>query len=1201
MSSTVVHPSTVVEGWRMALLLLAFATVTFILEKSIHSLEHAFKNRRGLTIALEHIKNELLFVGSISLLLSAFQNLLAQICIPKYAQTIYTDRRRHLLAASSTTFCEPNKQSLWPVSLQHDTHIFIFVVACTHVVYGTITVYLTIWRVRSWRKWEDQSMEQARSGDMKVLKVPPFVNVPTKFLYRNVGSNPVIHFFLMLFRQYHLSVNQTLYNNARVLFIEQNGKDLDFNFHAVVIKGLEDELMHTLHPEWHLWIIAVIWYAIPPPAYVSFWMYGIALLIIMLVGGKLVDILVQIAVQVVLKYGESVMYGRMDDNPLAHGRIKALGRSSMRTIESTKPSFQQQFMEKLDKFSKLLEPATRDGSDVTEQRAGGPSSLVQGTMASLGALFHIPSGEMVIDMLRPGTSITREAHGQAQGQPQPAEKAAGADERSLTTPATPGASAIAGEPPMGKKLTGADGGGTAAAVESTTHQQHMGLKRLSAPAELRRQQGQRFQSPRAGTLDADNTNDNGHVAHVVPPVAKRHMSIITEHSTRHHQLRQQQQQQHNHHGHHHDPRDHDRARLNGRGDVQHQHQQVKSGGSPSRASLDQLEPARPPVDRRNSAFEMFQHHPGHRPRALSIRHALHNILSARWEPNTSPQKQQQLHQELLEMGCGRLQGDTVAPANGTIAENAAVENAAVENAAVENAAVENAAVENAADADAVLADGSTPRKGNKSEVSVAANRITAEITSASSGEVAVNSRPLSGTNQLAREPSNRRRPKAFPATSGCYNCESFSSGDEDGVRRGRSILRPIRTASGRRRKVPLLMRPFYCGTYVKGSREYVQDMLGKSQQLDAMELFWLKRPRFMTMLFTLAYFQNSLSIAICIFALAGMQDAVSTWQNVPKWAIILQLFLDVLLVPQVSLSILPFYALIQPLGSHCSKDIIEYATQKDEHVKHGKNRTLKGLWRLTQSNYAPTSAQGRSILVRLGFLGPKKFKRESPLPPAAEAPAEAPLPPVAHQLSYRLAMKTDRSKSFAPARTSSMSPFGKVACVRTASAAFPSRFKPNGTSGGAVRTASLRASTSVSSTEPQPAALQLDVWNPISDADRAPKRADSVGHRTQAVAGDQQLIQPQVQVVVGRQSEREREPESGAEPEPDAGQGPQTQADVGRPQPTEVLAAAAGAAPGVKCAHIADPLMNQCISTSSSNNSGVGVSGVSGNRGLDEV
>ncbi|GIM00146.1 hypothetical protein Vretimale_5317 [Volvox reticuliferus] len=1016
-------------------------------------------------------------------------------------------------------------------------------------------------------------MEQARSGDMKVLKVPPFVKVPAKFLYRNIGSNPFIHFFLMLFRQYHLSVSQTLYNNARVLFIEKHGRDFDFNFHEVVIKGLEDELMHTLHPEWHLWIIAVIWYAIPPPAYVSFWMYGISVLIIMLVGGKLVDILVQIAVQVALKYGDSVVFGRMDDNPRAHGRIKALGRSSMRTIEPSQPSTQQNFMERIGKLSKQLESATRDDSDVAGPRAGGPSSLVQSTMASLGALFRPTSGEVVSGMFLSGTSNQREPGGQ--GQPQPVEKGARAEPATQTR-----ASAIAVAPPAGKKVTGVDGCGAAAAAAPPTHQ-HMGLMRLSAPAELRRQQGKRFQSPHMGPLDSVNATGNGCVVHVVPPGAKRNMSAIIEQSTRHHLHHSRHHDHHHYHQHHqhqHQHQDqhdnHDRARLYGGGGVQQQH--AKLCDDANRGPQNQPEPLRAPADGWKSAFAMFQHHPGHRPRTLSIRHALQNILGARGESSTSPREQQQQvpQQELLKMHCGRMQGDAVAPPNDTTAENAVEENGGAD-----------------ADAAAVLAEGPPPRDVSK-RASAAANDIMTEITPANLVEVVMNSKPSPRGDPLGGEPSIRRRPQAFTSAcgfSGCYGSESYSSGNEDGapVRRRRSVLRPRRTASGRRRKVPLLMRPFYCGTYVKGSSEYVRDVLGRSQQLDAVELFWFKRPRFMTMLFTLAYFQNSLSIAICIFALAGMQDAVSTWQDVPKWAIIVQLCLDVVLVPQVSLSILPFYALIQPLGSHCSKDLIDYAIRNDQHAKPRRNRTLMELWRRTRSQNTPSEGQERSILGRLGFLGAKKPKRGNPSPAApAEAPAEAPPAPGAHQLSYRLTTMPDKSKSFASAWTSPMLPFGP-SVARTASAAFPSRLKPNG---GAVRTASQHKPLSVRRTEPQPAALQLEVWNPTPILNGAPKRADSAGHRTIATAGDQQPLQSQVQVVIGRQPDPEPEPEPEPEPRLEPGLGPQTQADSGRPQLTEMVAAAAGAATGAECAATAGPLSQHSSSGSRS-------SSVTGHRG----
>ena len=55
---------------------------------------------------------------------------------------------RHLLAAASEDYCGEGKQSLWPVSLQHDVHYFIFAVACTHIVYCTVVIYLTLVKVR---------------------------------------------------------------------------------------------------------------------------------------------------------------------------------------------------------------------------------------------------------------------------------------------------------------------------------------------------------------------------------------------------------------------------------------------------------------------------------------------------------------------------------------------------------------------------------------------------------------------------------------------------------------------------------------------------------------------------------------------------------------------------------------------------------------------------------------------------------------------------------------------------------------------------------------------------------------------------------------------------------------------------------------------------------------------------------------------
>ncbi|EFJ42245.1 hypothetical protein VOLCADRAFT_107337 [Volvox carteri f. nagariensis] len=1063
MGSTVVEPSTIVEGWRMALLLLAFATVTFILEKAAHGLEHIFKKQRGLAIGLEHIKNELLCVGSISLLLSAFQNLLAQICIPLSKVSVYTDRRRRLLAGGAETYCQPYKQSLWPVSLQHDTHIFIFVVACTHVVYGTLTVYLTIWRVRSWRKWEVAAQQQANSMDIKVMKMP------AKWLYRNVGSNSVIHFFLMLLRQYQMSVNQSLYNNARVLFIEKAGLDYKYNFHDVVVRGLEDELMLTLRPEWHLWMIAVVWYAIPPPAYVSFWMYGLGVLMIMLVGGKLVDVLVQISVQVAIKYGDSVVFGRMDENPRARGRIETLGRSSMHALGTAKRSFLQRGM---DQTSKALEH--HHGEDDPE--------WIQNTnnLGVLANVFRMPSRQHVLQMIRSmapqassgvaadaaaGADSTGGGHGSGNDvgagavsptKGQQHEEAGGQVAASPHVPAgpppPPHPPAVAPQTP-----TTAAAAGAAAAV-ATQPSGSMRLVRRSAPPDLRGRHPQRFDFSDGAAVGSFNAA--GGAGHGAPAAAgaplptgiTRNMSVAAGSHARHHHHRHHYHfihpQHHHSHNRHNRHRSRDQAGLEGMPSTtlplpplppspQNLQPQGEGGGSPRFA---EAQPAGTFPDKRRSAFELFQRHPEHQVRALSLRRALNFILGPPEDPGTSPPRQQQLLLPPLP-----LPEDHHAPRSlaGSMAAVQADGKAFV-----------------ARNPGASAASGSASSRGFGGAPTEMTNGITAADTLldfAESGAVGrqqyhQQQQPPSGkaSDAVTRVPSSARG-VMLPSAGSIRSrvCGGSSDQGSISVRRGPRVLRFKRTASGRW-KVPMLMRPFYCGTHVKGRSQYVRDMLQQRKdrgvhQLDAKDFFWFKRPRFMTMLFTLAYFQNSLSIAICIFSLAGMQDTVGTWEGVPKWAIILQLCLDMVLMPQVSLSILPLYALIQPLGSHCPQDLIKYAKEKEEKAKKSKYGRYQRQWLSELSSHilgdSTTKTEKRSILGSLGkFLRSKKKGGERP-----SAQEEVAAPPPAVQ---RLGSQVVGEALLALSRANGFSPSGRA----SSEAAREMRLRPNGTSPSCSRT-----------------------------------------------------------------------------------------------------------------------------------------------------
>ena len=96
-------------------------------------------------------------------------------------------------------------------------------------------------------------------------------------------------------------------------------------------------------------------------------------------------------------------------------------------------------------------------------------------------------------------------------------------------------------------------------------------------------------------------------------------------------------------------------------------------------------------------------------------------------------------------------------------------------------------------------------------------------------------------------------------------------------------------------------------------------------ELDATHFFWFKSPLLISRIFSYAYFENSLSIAIIIWTLAGGFEPVGFWTGIPYWSVFLLLALDVLVVIHSSLYVLPLYALLQPVGSHCPQTVLKRA------------------------------------------------------------------------------------------------------------------------------------------------------------------------------------------------------------------------------------------------------------------------------------
>ncbi|GLC76629.1 hypothetical protein PLESTF_001807500 [Pleodorina starrii] len=97
------------------------------------------------------------------------------------------------------------------------------------------------------------------------------------------------------------------------------------------------------------------------------------------------------------------------------------------------------------------------------------------------------------------------------------------------------------------------------------------------------------------------------------------------------------------------------------------------------------------------------------------------------------------------------------------------------------------------------------------------------------------------------------------------------------------------------------------------------------EHMDASAFFWFHNPKVIAYIFNWAYYENSLSIAMLLFSLIlGYQE---TWvfKGVPLWCVLLLLLADLLILVHSCYCVLPLYALIMPVGSHCPKEVLRRA------------------------------------------------------------------------------------------------------------------------------------------------------------------------------------------------------------------------------------------------------------------------------------
>ncbi|CAI9777137.1 unnamed protein product [Fraxinus pennsylvanica] len=273
--------------WAVALVSAVIIIISILLEKSLHKFGETFERRKkkALFEALEKIKGELMVLGFISLILTFGQNYISKICIPekigytmlpcpnrsaskeehKSASGAEAEHHRRLLwyehrvlsGDSPPQGCKKGYVALMSINGIHQLHIFIFFLAVFHVIYSAITMTLGRLKIRGWKEWERQTVNEYEvSNDpsrFRLTHETSFVRDHTSFWTRN----PI------LFYTVHLAPGSK------------------FDFQKYIKRSLEDDFKIIVGINTVLWMSAVVY-----------------MLLNVHVGTKLQAIITQMAVEI---------------------------------------------------------------------------------------------------------------------------------------------------------------------------------------------------------------------------------------------------------------------------------------------------------------------------------------------------------------------------------------------------------------------------------------------------------------------------------------------------------------------------------------------------------------------------------------------------------------------------------------------------------------------------------------------------------------------------------------------------------------------------------------------------------------------------------------------------------------------------------------------------------------------------------------
>ncbi|KAF2318557.1 hypothetical protein P3X46_033948 [Hevea brasiliensis] len=293
--------------WAVAVVCLVMIVISIFIEHVIHLIEKWFKkiHKPALVEALEKIKAELMLMGFISLLLTALQSPISNICISEsVASTWHPCNKKQEESKTVTDKCAERGKAAFVSAYGIDQlHYFIFVLAVVHVLYCILTYILGRTKMRKWKAWEKETktIEYQYHNDPERFRFAR----DTSFGRRHMtlwSRSTVFLWIVCFFRQFFGSVTKTDYLTLRHGFIMAHlapGSETRFDFQKYINRSLEDDFKVVVGISPVIWFIACLmlltsthgWYA-------YLWLPFVPLVIILVVGAKLQVIITQMALRI---------------------------------------------------------------------------------------------------------------------------------------------------------------------------------------------------------------------------------------------------------------------------------------------------------------------------------------------------------------------------------------------------------------------------------------------------------------------------------------------------------------------------------------------------------------------------------------------------------------------------------------------------------------------------------------------------------------------------------------------------------------------------------------------------------------------------------------------------------------------------------------------------------------------------------------